>query len=446
MPKLPLFVLILLALTACGGDSGDSVDENRQEKLRVLVRNAPGIFFYNREDSLAGVEHDLISLFAANKGYEIEFVQLESVEAIIEALREGEGDIAAAGLTLLDKRDDQFLHSLPYQTVNQQLVCRRGGAAPASVDELAGLSIEVIRESSYVQRLRELKEDVPALEWREIDGSTEQLLEKVWDKTIDCTVADNPIVSLNRRLLPELEVRFDLTRSEPLVWYYPLQREQLQKEVNSWLVDAAKAGEIETVLHRYYGFISTFDYVDTQRFVRRIRERYTRYRAYFQRAAQQYGHDEALLAAQAYQESHWRPDARSPTGVRGMMMLTRNTAESLGIKDRLDPRASIEGGARYLQKMKDRFDAAITEPDRSWLALAAYNVGRAHLHDAQTLARELDKDPHAWADLKEVLPLLSDPAYYKKLKYGYARGMEPVRYVERIRNYQFILESQLAEL
>ena len=125
------------------------------------------------------------------------------------------------------------------------------------------------------------------------------------------------------------------------------------------------------------------------------------------------------------------------------MMLTQNTARAMGVSNRLDPKQSINGGARYLARMKQRFVPEVTEPDRTWLALAAYNVGRAHLHDAQKLAREQDLDPHLWRDIKQVLPLLSDPDYYRDLKYGYARGTEPVRYVRRIREYQHILENQV---
>ena len=148
--------------------------------------------------------------------------------------------------------------------------------------------------------------------------------------------------------------------------------------------------------------------------------------------------------AQAYQESHWNPKASSPTGVKGIMMLTRRTAKSLGVKNRLDARQAIPAGAQYLAKMRSRFRDDIPEPDRTYLALAAYNIGRAHMHDAQTLARKLNKNPYRWSDIESVLPLLSEKKHYKKLKYGYARGLEPVLYVQRIRNYQNIIEQKLA--
>ena len=181
--------------------------------------------------------------------------------------------------------------------------------------------------------------------------------------------------------------------------------------------------------------------------IKQIKNRFPKYQKLFQEAAAKYDLPYLLLSAQAYQESHWRANARSPTGVRGIMMLTLETAKAMGVKSRLDPKQSIFGGARYMSSLiKKRFADEVKQPDRTWLALAAYNVGRGHLHDAQSLAREQGLNPFLWGDVKQVLPLLSDKKYYSRLKYGYARGNEPVRYVQRIREYQHILENELNKL
>jgi membrane-bound lytic murein transglycosylase F len=126
--------------------------------------------------------------------------------------------------------------------------------------------------------------------------------------------------------------------------------------------------------------------------------------------------------------------------VRGIMMLTRNTMQHLGInKSRHDPQASIEGGALYLASIKKKLPKRIKDPHRTWLALAAYNVGFGHLEDARILAQEDGANPDKWEDVKKYLPLLSQKKWYKKTRYGYARGREPVRYVENIRSYYDIL-------
>ena len=153
-----------------------------------------------------------------------------------------------------------------------------------------------------------------------------------------------------------------------------------------------------------------------------------------------------LLAALAYQESHWDPQATSQTGVRGIMMLTQNTAESLGVDNRLNPAEAIDGGARYLADRHQRLPDTLPEPDRTYLALASYNIGRGHVLDARQLARELGKNPNSWEDMKDVLPLKADKRYYPQTRYGYARGYEPVHYVQRIRNYQDVISAALVSL
>lgn len=413
--------------------------------LVVVTRNAPTTWYIGRDSEPTGPEYDLVESFAESIGVEAEYRLRNTVAGALEAIEKGEGDLAAAGLTRTEDRRDRFRFGPAYQPVTQQVVCRRDNVQPESVEDLIGLDIEVIADSSYVERLETLKADGhPDLEWRtnaEVD--TEQLLRRVWEREIDCTVADSTIVDINRRYYPELIAPFNLSTEQQLGWVMPQARDDLAGAVEDWLAEFRESGRLEDLRERYYGFFALFDYVDTAVYIRRIRERFPQYDAYFREAAQEYDLPYMLLAAQGYQESHWNAAARSPTGVRGIMMLTLNTAREMGVQDRLDARQSIFGGAKYLARMKQRFVPEVTEPDRTWLALAAYNVGRAHLHDAQSLAREQGLDPHRWGDIKKVLPLLSDPEYYNDLKYGYARGTEPVRYVRRIREYQHILANQV---
>ena len=184
--------------------------------------------------------------------------------------------------------------------------------------------------------------------------------------------------------------------------------------------------------------LPTFDH---RKFLRHTKTRLPQYREQFQLAGEKHDLSWVLLASQAYQESRWNRNARSPTGVRGLMMLTRDTAADLGITNRLDPRNSIHGGARYLARLHARLPRNIQGPDRMFFALAAYNVGMGHVKDAQILARRFKKDPTRWDDLKTVLPLLAQKKYYKTLPNRYARGWEPVQYVKRIRAYRKILKS-----
>jgi len=180
---------------------------------------------------------------------------------------------------------------------------------------------------------------------------------------------------------------------------------------------------------------------EVKTFLRHIETRLPYYREEFERAEKKSGIPWILLAAMAYQESKWNHKAISPTGVRGIMMLTRSTASDLGINNRLDPSTSISGGARYLSYLQKRIPDDIRMPDRMFIALAAYNVGIGHINDARMLAERLGKNSAQWDDLKSVLPLLAHKEYYEDLPHRYARGWEPVQYVKRIRAYRNILHQ-----
>ncbi|WP_018954072.1 membrane-bound lytic murein transglycosylase MltF [Thioalkalivibrio sulfidiphilus] len=419
--------------------------EQRGE-LVVLTRNAPTTYYFDRDGEPAGFEYDLISGFAAQLGVTLRFVIKDSIDEIVRALAAGEGDLAAAGLTRTSRRQEQFLFGPAYMQVQQQLVCRRGGPAPANLEGLSDVSLMVTASSSYVERLEELREQFPELAWEErADLATEQILEKVWNREVDCAVADSNIVAINRRYYPELLVIMPLTEEEPLAWMLPPESRGLARAIERWFVGMEDEGLLTVLNGRYYGHVEIFDYVDLARYQRRIRSLLPRYRPHFEAAAEAHELSWTLLAAQAYQESHWNPSARSPTGVRGMMMLTLRTASELGVDNRLDPVQSIHGGARYLADLRRRLPESIQEPDRTWIALAAYNIGMGHIFDARGLARDLGRDPDRWVEFREVLPLLAQPQYHRNLRFGYARGNEPVEYVRRIRNYEDILVRSLGE-
>ncbi len=412
-------------------------------KLIVLTRNAPTTY-YEGADGPRGFEFDLVSAFADHLGVKIELKVLDSIAEILREMEKGEGDIAAAGLTRTEEREKRFLFGPSYYTVQQELVCRRNSKIPRTIEDLPNFQMLIISGSSYLERLKELQVRFPSIQWETTDDlSTEQILEKVWKRELDCTVADRNIVAINRRYYPQLIVPFPISGEQPLAWVLKNGGEDLKTEIKNWLGEFQKSGRLELLRNKYYAHVEIFDYFDVAVYHKRIRTRLPLYREWLQQAGKKYRIPWTLLAAQGYQESHWDQEARSPTGVRGIMMLTQRTAESLGVSDRTDPYQSIVGGAKYLARMIKRVPETVAEEDRLRFALAAYNVGFGHLLDARKLADRLGKNPDIWPALKTVLPLLSQKKYYKQLKYGYARGTEPVRYVERIENYRDILEQHM---
>ena len=444
-----VFLSVVLMLTACEGsvgtaDKNDAVNQ-LPETLVVVTRNAPTTY-YEERDEFAGMEFDLANLFASHYQIKVRFEVVDSIGEVLDYLKQGKAHIAAAGLTRTDERLQQGFEFGPeYFNVQQQVICRRDtGSIPKSVKDLVEKQLEVIADSSYVERLKELQLEIPQLKWTEVeDMGTEQLLEKVWLKQLDCTVADSNIVNINRRYYPELVVAFPLSEDQSLAWIIASDWAHLRPHIETWLLQAEQNGDIATINERYYGHVEIFDYVDMKKFISRIETRLPKYKDMIKKASTEHVIDWTLIAAQAYQESHWNPKSRSPTGVRGLMMLTQLTAKAMGVSNRLDAAQSIRGGARYLAKMFDRLPHQVQGENRAWMALAAYNVGYGHLKDARKLAIKLEKDPNNWADLKQVFPLLAQKKYYKQLQYGYARGSEPVRYVQRIRDYQQVLLQNL---
>ncbi|MGD8689366.1 MAG: membrane-bound lytic murein transglycosylase MltF [Gammaproteobacteria bacterium] len=365
----------------------------KRGKLVIATRNAPTVWYIDRNGDPAGPEHDLAKAFAASLGVKADFRRFDSVAGMLDAVRAGRVDLAAGGLTLTSDREAQADFGPAYESVTQQVVCNADSGKPRNVDDLVGVrNLTLVSDSSYTQMLESLRKQHPGLHWNVVnDLGTEQLLRKVWKGEIDCTIADSNIARVNRRYYPDLLVMFNLTQPQKLAWPMPRGSDKLAAVVKHWLDDYRRTGKLHRVMERYYGFIVKFNYVDKAKLRERLDGRYNRYAEIFAQAAENTPFSPALLAAQAYQESRWNPNAVSPTGVRGIMMLTRSTARAMGVKNRLDPRHSIRGGARYLARMEDRLDDAIPLPDRNYFALAAYNVGFAHLRDAMHLTGERGK-------------------------------------------------------
>ena len=432
MKKLS-FLLSLFVGTLFAGSSNT---------ITFVTRNAPTTYYIDARNQPAGFEYDLMKAFAEARHYHLKIIVEDSVQGVLQAMRRHKAQIAAAGLTQTKTRDEKLLPGPPYLTVEEKVVCR-SGLHPKKITDLIPLNLEIIAQSSYLETLQKLKKSYPKLHWKEHKGyTTEHIFERMERKLVDCTLADSNIVDLNWRYFPHLNVPFTIGPRHHLVWYFPKNREgeKLQKEVREWFKRFRSTPAFKTIKERYFGHIVKFDYVDIARYHKRILKRLPKFLPYFRQSSRKYGIDWRILAAQAYQESHWDPKAKSPTGVRGIMMLTRPTAKELGVINRLDPQESIEGGAKYLSRLFKRIPKSVKDPiDRYRFALAAYNIGMGHLYDAIRLGKSLGIDPYHWYTMKKLLPKLAMREYYKKLRYGYARGTEPVRYVTRIKNYYDIL-------
>ncbi|WP_440874341.1 membrane-bound lytic murein transglycosylase MltF [Thalassotalea sp. PLHSN55] len=390
--------------------------------------------YYIAAEGPAGFEYELAKKFADSLGVELKIVPSYNLEDLFEKLNNGQVDLLAAGLAVTPNRLAQFDFAPSYDEISQKLVFKQGKVRPRQVTDLTG-SLMVTANSSHVENLEKLQKINNELNWQETaDYDSEELLISVLADEIDYTVIDSNTLAIQRRYYPEISIGFTIQSPEPIAWALKKDGDDtLLASLVEFFGKVHHDGTLLTLDDKYYGHVEKFNYVDTRLFIQAIEKKLPKYQGYFEKHSQEI--DWRLLAAISYQESHWEPHARSYTGVRGMMMLTLSTAKQMGIKSRLDVEQSIRGGAKYFKRMIDKMPARIPTPDRTWFALAAYNVGFGHLNDARIITQRQGGDPDRWVEVKTRLPLLKQKKYYKNTKYGYARGDEPVKYVENIRRY-----------
>ena len=439
MLRATLFLCLCFCLPACGSGLSTLEQVKKEGKLIVATRNGPTTY-YTARNGPAGLEHELVSLFADDLGVDVKWVFATNHKDLLPLVTKGKVHMAAAGLSVTVARRQLVRFTPDYQTITPQLIYRLGTPRPKNLSELHG-TLEVMAGSSHIEELNRLSAEYPKLSWQEnSELGSETLLYLVWEKLIDYTIAASHEVRLTRGFYPELRIAFDLNDPQKLAWALARSDDDsLYQEASRFINRIREDGTLEQLLDRYYGHVEDFDYVGTRRYLSHINQRLPLYRDMFLRTGEQHDIDWRLLAAIGYQESHWNPEAVSPTGVRGIMMLTQNAMKDLGIKNRIDPAQSIAGGAKYFLKVKKKIPKRIQEPDRTWLALAAYNVGFGHLEDARILAQKNGDDPDKWVSVKKYLPLLSQKKWYSQTRHGYARGAEPVRYVRNVRTYYDIL-------
>ena len=408
-------------------------------EIRVLTTPGPATFF-NVSEMADDFEYQLAKSFAQYLGVSLSLKTADNFSALEHDFSEKEIDLAAGTFRNID--DGKNVNFGPdYQSLSLQLLYKNTTAAPHN---LSGLQrpVDILEESIAANFLNKQQAHLPNLTIAQHSSlSTLQLIDMLWNETISYTVADSNTVKIVQRYYPELRTVKNLFPEITLAWSFPPGKD-------TSLTDAARAfftkikgnGQLKELENRYFNHIRAFDYVELKRFQKKIKNTLPDYYDYFINASQKEGIDWRLLAAIGYQESHWNPKAKSPTGVRGIMMLTQKTMKHLGITEsRLNPEASITGGAIYFAQLKKRIPSQIREPDRTWFALAAYNIGAGHLEDARILTEELGLNPNKWVDVKEKLPLLAIKKWYKKTRYGRARGKEAIKFVRNIRNYYDIM-------
>ena len=436
-----LIITVLAALIGTCSSPPSTLDQVLElGELIVVTRDTPTSYFVG-PDGPAGPEYDLVKGFADDLGVELVIETVDSVSEIVPYLASGKAHLAAAGLSMTSSRRELLDFGHAYNSVDMHLIYQLGTGKPRSVDDVVGRSVEVVAGSSHSDMIRSLSQVYPGLEWSEnVGDEVADLLQKVALGEVEFTIADSTEFNIQRHFYPDLRVALDLKIADPIAWAFrKADDEALLARADEYIIQSGRSGLLAQVNDRYFGHTEKFDYVGTRAFIRHFESRLPRYREMFEEAGDAWGVDWRMLAALGYQESHWRSHAVSPTGVRGIMMLTQATADYLDIDDRMDPETSISGGGRFYARQLERIPDSVTEPDRTWMALAAYNVGFNHIKDARQIVEWQGGDPDKWLDLSAALPLLAKRKWYSRVPFGYARGWEPVLYVNNIRAYYNII-------
>lgn len=437
-------LLLIFVLASCSAKQRDLNDILKSGELRILTLNTPTTYFEDSDAQTAGLEYEMTRKLAKDLGVEAKYIIVDSIGDLFDGLDQGRGDLIAAGISITDSRKEKYNFGPSFQEIEKQVICKPY-VRPKKIKDLIGFDIAVMSGTSYVEVLESHKKKHPDLEWIAVTGTTDfQLFEEVANETYDCTISDSNIASVARRPYPSLEIPMTLKGKDQLAW--PMRKEQadLQDKIKEWFRHDFSESQLNELKEKYYGHTRQFDPFDTKVFHERVEKRLPELIPYFKNAAKKHNWPWRLLAAIAYQESQWDPNAKSPTGVRGIMMLTRPTAKQMEVKDRTDPEQSIMGGAKYLTHLRNRVPSHIPPADRMWMTFAAYNIGFQHLRNARAVAVWRDLNPNSWANVRKALPLLTQKRYYKYLPNGFARGSEPVVYVDRIRHYyDLILKENL---
>jgi membrane-bound lytic murein transglycosylase F len=432
-------MLTAMATTLLISCSTPTVDAVTAIKARGFLRVAVPVDLLPAE-SLPSASFDLALAkgFADQLGAELHIVSVSNESELVNAVRNGQADLALAMPQRL-ARENALAFTSPYHAIEYVVVGKNGDALALSLPEITR-EIRVNAGSAAASVLIESKSDLPSLRWTESSSSTIDVLGEIIDEKISYSVISDYALAPSMLRFPDLRIAFQLNMPDALTWAFaPINQAGLMQMADSYLRQQIQKGTVATLRSALLPKPRELDFLERRRIADAVLTRLPDLREHFVSSAGP-DLDWRFIAAIAYQESHWRANAVSGTGVTGIMMLTEDTAAQMGVTDRTDPQQSIRGGADYFRNLIEKIPERITGFDRIAFTLAAYNIGFRHLEDARLLTARRGGNKDQWRDVKKHLPALRDPLIYSTLRYGYARGDEAVEFVENVYRYHDALQ------
>ena len=435
-----LFYFVLINTNGCSKESSKLKQIKSNGILRIALVADPPHYFPSKVKK-RGYDFELVSHYATSIDVELEIIKTNTSDEIIFLLNQGKVDIGILGSSPeFDQKN--IKNVVTYNNSKWYVIGNRANRQlPKSIDSIEPNTMIVANGSNASFILHSIEEDYSSLLWDELKNTNvRSILERINENHSKISIISEDIYVYYQYLFPETKKIFVLPIKYPSRWLVKNNNNlSFLYSINSFFNKYKQNGKLEKIGKTYYEHLNAFDYVDIRYYLKRIDKKLPKYKKYFVEAAKNSALDARIIAAVSYQESHWNRKARSPTGVRGMMMLTLDTAKRVGVKNRLNAKQSIFGGAKYLKILYESLSNTIKEPDRLWFALAAYNIGLGHVEDARTITKSQGDNPNSWIDVEKHIPKLSQKKWYKKTKYGFARGHESIEFVKRVRRYYDIL-------
>jgi len=462
----PIFMLLFLVLVGCNNKTTHekSLDDTIMDapqiqrdleeikadgKLTVItIYNSTGYFIYRGKPM--GFEYELVERLAKSLGLELEIKVAKNIDQLFNMLNRGEGDLIAYGLSITEARKEVIEFTDPLYLTHQVLVQRKpanwrrlpGYKVKQQLIEdpvdLIGKTVHVRKNSSYFERLNNLEEEIGGkINIVTLPGekTTDEIIKMVVDDSIDFTISDDNVASINQTYYPILDIETNVSFSQRIAWVVRNNSPAFLAEVNDWVERSKKQDFYYVIYNKYFKNKKSYRRRIKSEFYSKNEGKISKYDSVIKINAKKIGWDWRLLSSLVYQESRFKPTETSWAGAGGLMQIMPGTARDLGVDNVQNPNENLKAGTLYLQQMREKFDKVTDSIQKIKFSMAAYNAGLGHVRDAQRLTKAAGEDHLVWDDhVEDFMLKLSSREFYTKpeVKYGFVRGREPFLYVKEI--------------
>ena len=406
----------------------------KNDQINIAIRFGPTSYYQIKNKNI-GYTYNITKEFAKYLGVDLIIHPIDNTEKALSYLNTRKVDILADYGVY-----ENVNLSYVYNKVNLYIVYNSiYSNKPANKENIKDNSIEIINSPIITKSL--LEHDIASTKINiNYEKNIDAIINALRVGEVKYTILNSDELMIYQKYFPEIKIAFQIKTDSPITWALPKDTGSgIENKISEFFTEMLKTNKISLIHRNHFSDKLNYSFVGSKSFINDLVNIFPLYEFYFKKYSKQYNHDWRLLASIGYQESRWNKDAVSYTGVRGLMMLTKDTSRELGIEDRTNPIQSINGGAKYLNKLLKKIPDNINPKEKIWFAIGAYNIGLGHINDAIILANQDNIIIKNWSEIEPYLLKLSQSKFYKKTKYGYARGWETVKYVQNIRQYYDIL-------